>query len=300
MASIIRTIVVIAAIAGSVVGTASSLEGEERNYCVDKPWPCTSNRFAVRFVDPFRRVSTFYAQKGDIFEAFVNLEVRTGGVVDWHFNLRHDPEKLDVIEVENLVPMKHEWCGFGWAGEAVGDPSPGVFKCVFGNPDRVDPEVGSVVPTARIRYRVISELDLGMPTRLVFVEGLIPNEGSPPHPTLINVDQQIYVPETVVDGRVFGSIPEQSGFLRGDTNGDAVVDLSDLILLLHHLYLGRPARFDCDALLDVNADDLLDVSDAVSLINWRFRGTLSSDWLSPVCERGEGTLTCRESNCFGR
>ena len=41
-------------------------------------------------------------------------------------------------------------------------------------------------------------------------------------------------------------------------------------------------------------------TDAVSFINWRFRGTLSSDWLSPACERGEGTLTCRESNCFGR
>ena len=224
--SIIRTIVVTAAIAGSVVGTASSLKGEERNYCVDKPWPCTPNRFVVRFVDPFRQVSTFYAQEGDVFEAFVNLEVRTEGVYDWHFSLRHDPDKLEVLEVESLVPMKHEPCWFGWVVEAIGDPSPGVMKCVFGNFERVDPEVGTVVPTARIRYRVISELDPDTPTRLVFVEGLIPNEGSPPHPTLINVDQQIYVPETVVDGRVFGSIPEQSGFLRGDTNGDAVIDLS--------------------------------------------------------------------------
>ena len=61
-------------------------------------------RFVVRFVDPVRRVSTFYAQEGDVFEAFVNLEVRTEGVYDWHFSLRHDPDKLEVLEVESLVP----------------------------------------------------------------------------------------------------------------------------------------------------------------------------------------------------
>jgi VCBS repeat protein len=70
--------------------------------------------------------------------------------------------------------------------------------------------------------------------------------------------------------------------LPGDANQDGVLDLSDVVALLGHLYLGQMPQLPCEggtaaspgpgelALLDWNADRAIDLSDAVSVLAWLF------------------------------
>jgi hypothetical protein len=73
----------------------------------------------------------------------------------------------------------------------------------------------------------------------------------------------------------------------GDANQDAVLDLSDAIWILRHLFLGGPdvEILPCEggtaaspgpgdlALVDVNGDGRVDVSDPVSILQFLFLGT---------------------------
>jgi hypothetical protein len=58
-------------------------------------------------------------------------------------------------------------------------------------------------------------------------------------------------------------------FIRGDTNGDGVIDVSDLVYVINYLFINGPAP-EPMAAGDVNCDTIVDVSDAVYLINYLF------------------------------
>ncbi len=66
-------------------------------------------------------------------------------------------------------------------------------------------------------------------------------------------------------------LPDGTLFIRGDTNGDAAVDISDPQATLSHLFLGgeRPRCYDA---ADANDDGRLDVSDPVATLGWLFLG----------------------------
>jgi hypothetical protein len=57
---------------------------------------------------------------------------------------------------------------------------------------------------------------------------------------------------------------------RGDVNEDGIVDISDAIFLLNYLYRNGPAP-DPLEIGDVNGDDLVDLQDAIYLINYLFK-----------------------------
>ena len=61
-------------------------------------------------------------------------------------------------------------------------------------------------------------------------------------------------------------------FLRGDTNNDQVVDISDSINLLRHLFIDPDTALTCRDAADANADGAVDLSDAVSIVNFLFLG----------------------------
>ena len=60
------------------------------------------------------------------------------------------------------------------------------------------------------------------------------------------------------------------------------MDISDAIGLLGHLFVGNPARLPCGdgeasdpdnvRLLDVNGDNGVNLTDAIGLLTWLFRG----------------------------
>ena len=60
--------------------------------------------------------------------------------------------------------------------------------------------------------------------------------------------------------------------VRGDSNGDATLDISDPILMLGRLFLGGLPRETCASALAVNADGAFDISDPIILLRFLFQG----------------------------
>ena len=67
------------------------------------------------------------------------------------------------------------------------------------------------------------------------------------------------------------SNPSESFFLRGDSNADGEVDLSDAVYSLSWLFLGGP-RLSCEDAADTDDDGRLNVTDAVYTLNFLFLG----------------------------
>jgi hypothetical protein len=63
----------------------------------------------------------------------------------------------------------------------------------------------------------------------------------------------------------------QNNYLAGDANGDAVVELADLVYLINYLYRNGPAP-DPLAAGDPNADCVVELADLVYLINYLYEG----------------------------
>jgi hypothetical protein len=76
-----------------------------------------------------------------------------------------------------------------------------------------------------------------------------------------------------IDGRV-NIVPDGIPFVRGDSNANGTVNISDPQFTLNFLYLGgaRPLCFDA---ADANDDGGLDISDAVATLQFLFLGTRS-------------------------
>lgn len=78
-----------------------------------------------------------------------------------------------------------------------------------------------------------------------------------------------------LDGKVSNGLPFTYGvappaFVRGDANGDSLVDLSDAVRILLHLFAGLPT--DCQDALDTDDNEALNATDAVRVLDFLFRG----------------------------
>lgn len=62
--------------------------------------------------------------------------------------------------------------------------------------------------------------------------------------------------------------------LRGDANGDKIINIGDAIYLLNYLFSGgsHPA---CLNQADINNDDKIDISDAIIILRYLFMGETS-------------------------
>jgi hypothetical protein len=60
-------------------------------------------------------------------------------------------------------------------------------------------------------------------------------------------------------------------FIRGDANGDEVIDVADVMHLINYLFLAGPAPDPLEA-GDANCDQVVDVADVMYLINYLFLG----------------------------
>ncbi len=59
-------------------------------------------------------------------------------------------------------------------------------------------------------------------------------------------------------------------FIRGDANGDGVIDLGDAIYLLNYLFKGDSAPDPLEA-GDANCDGAVELGDAIYLLNYLFK-----------------------------
>jgi hypothetical protein len=72
-----------------------------------------------------------------------------------------------------------------------------------------------------------------------------------------------------VDGTI--TVESVGGFVRGNANGDAAVDISDAVYHLNYLFLGGPTPPCLDA-SDVDDNGALEITDAISLLGFLFQG----------------------------
>ena len=69
-------------------------------------------------------------------------------------------------------------------------------------------------------------------------------------------------------------------YVKGDVDGDGVVDLADAVLVINH-YVGKPVATFNEKAADVDGDGVIDLADAVLIINY-YVGKI--DTLAPVME----------------
>jgi hypothetical protein len=68
---------------------------------------------------------------------------------------------------------------------------------------------------------------------------------------------------------VVNILPDGSIFVRGDSNGDGSVDISDPVATLDSLFLGGPQP-RCEDAADANDDGAMDLTDAVATLDALF------------------------------
>ena len=87
----------------------------------------------------------------------------------------------------------------------------------------------------------------------------------------------------------------QVSFVRGDTNGDATLDISDAVATLNYLFLGGANnRVACEDAGDVNDDGLLNITDPVYALSFLFQGGLppAEPFPQPGFDETEDGLDC--------
>ena len=62
------------------------------------------------------------------------------------------------------------------------------------------------------------------------------------------------------------------GYMRGDVNGDGVINAGDVVYLINYLFIDGPPPIPSEAAGDVNCDGLVNVPDVVYLINYLYIG----------------------------
>jgi len=57
-------------------------------------------------------------------------------------------------------------------------------------------------------------------------------------------------------------------FVRGDADGDGLVDIEDVVYLIHYLYINGPSPVPVLQVVDVNCDGVIDLGDVLYIINY--------------------------------
>lgn len=127
---------------------------------------------------------------------------------------------------------------------------------------------------------------IGFPLDFVHIEAVVSEDARediplrfddallvPPVRNLYVVDNQSVPVTELGEGRirVLGSWALRAGFVRGDSNADGAVDVSDPLDILGYVFLGR-ASPKCREAADSNDDGEIDISDAVYILAYLFTG----------------------------
>ena len=94
--------------------------------------------------------------------------------------------------------------------------------------------------------------------------------------------------------------PPGNKFIRGDTNSDGSVNITDGIYVLNFLFLGGPSPTCLDA-ADTNNDSGVNITDGIYVLNFLFLGGPAPPAPHPACgadpEGDDDTVTCATAGC---
>jgi hypothetical protein len=82
-------------------------------------------------------------------------------------------------------------------------------------------------------------------------------------------------------------------FIRGDVNGDGVVDVSDPTVILNWLFLGAGAPA-CIESADANDTRVVNIADPIYIFNYLFTGGSPPPWPFPACGEAPAPLGCAQ------
>ncbi len=133
---------------------------------------------------------------------------------------------------------------------------------------------GSDQLVATLECSIVISADQGF-AAIDFVDGIVipvanspdPPESYPEVHNVVTIGGDVFRPELGTGG----GIDIRRGFIRGDSNKDDVVDISDPTYTLNWAFTGGPAPPCLDA-ADANNDTKIDISDAIWTLNYLFVG----------------------------
>ncbi len=101
----------------------------------------------------------------------------------------------------------------------------------------------------------------------------------------------VYIDDITVTSRNESSLPPPS-FIRGDANGDGMINIADAVRVLHYLFQAGTVPA-CMNASDANDDSVIDISDAVSILLYLF-SDYDEGILTGACttETVDDTLGC--------
>jgi len=167
---------------------------------------------------------------------------------------------IDAIETDFIDVSDHAADGFFTVGVLV---------------DTKPPFDGQVIP------------NIGRPLPLVYVEGSVKRSarenvefqladglGTPPLSNVYVVDNDSVPVTELSQGFIWVDGVERPvpAFLRGDSNHDQVIDMTDAIAILSYKFLGGPEP-ECMDAADINDDSAVNMTDSVFLLSFLFNGT---------------------------
>ncbi len=129
---------------------------------------------------------------------------------------------------------------------------------------------------ATLKLGILVSADQGFAT-IRFADGLkLPNNLNPPEPperlaeahNLVLLGDRAVRPVFVHDS---AGVDIRRGFIRGDSNKDDGVDISDVVFLLNYIFQGGRVP-PCKDAGDANNDTRLDLSDPIWILNYLFKG----------------------------
>jgi len=88
-------------------------------------------------------------------------------------------------------------------------------------------------------------------------------------------------------------VPPPPRFIRGDANLDEIVDISDPVKIVRYLFAG--VSIDCEDALDANDDGVLDVTDAILVLDLLYRAGVAPP--APFPQKGEDPSAGDELGC---
>jgi len=265
----------------------------QRDLCVDDDLEVVFPDNADPATDSILEYPTF--EKGREIEAMVVTDTKSSQVQGWAYGVAHDTRYLEILSaatdgtdadicpgIFDATTIDVATCGVD-PGCSFENRTPGggfvsavTYFC--GIPIHLPVKRNVVV---RARYKMKD--DAGLEGTLLHFSDRLAERRSPPVPLTLTVGGHSKLWKTVTDGWIRSAEGAQTAeFLRGDSNDDGKVDLSDPIWTIRQVAYGEEPTV-CRSAADSNDDGSLDLSDAIYSIRWLLLGGPGIPAPFPAC-----------------
>ena len=234
---------------------------------------------------------------GQEIEVHLLLDVKSSPVQGFSYGVPHDTAVLEILSATHQgaadVIAQAEF-----KTTKVTQDKLGFYQAVVITLDDQPPfelPLGDNLHLATATYKVLAAPEEG--STICVSDAFFPR-GSWEPPNSITIAGIKKRPKTV-ECAVLTGAATLPNFSRGDANGDSAISLTDAIVVVQNIFLGKLVLFDCEDMLDVNDDGRLDTSDPVFLLNHLFRRGEQLPFPFKSCgpDIESDALRCKQPNC---